>query len=366
MVPPERRRRHKAAGKRRPKAKKSKPRSPSNEADCLAQADAFEQIGKINKAIALVEPLVGASPNNVALLERLATLYMEAGRSEDAENTLRSAIRINPISGFEKYAYLSQLLGGTEEALTLARHGINLIQAEISQLNDNADANAERLSELRHFLSSAYCAVAEICLAIIEDSNNPAIATAMDSEIESAIMAAVATSEPGSQSELEASLTLANLRLSQGRKDESRIAMARVMEWMSGALQVLSSDSVDENAAEEALESLPPFDIRIAVAKQLIEADMFQESILVLSSVLCESDFNVEVWYMLAVAHWKLGNTEEARSALASTRAALDCPEDHDGELDAAMIDKLTAELDKGGAGDSQHDSSAMETAMEL
>lgn len=365
MVPPQKKHRHKAAGNRRPKSNKSRNRPPSNEADCLAQADALEEIGKVDKAIALVEPIIVRNPDNVGLLERLATLYMEAGRPEDAENTLRSAIRLSPNSGFEKYAYLSQLLGPTEEAVALATKAIELIQAEISQLNNNASTNTERLSELRRYLSSSHCAVAEIGLAIIEDSNNPAVAASLDSRVESAIMAALGTSEPGSQSELEGSLTLANLRLSQGRKDEARTAMSRVMNWMSSALQALSSDNVDEDTVGDALESLPPFDIRIAIAKQLIEADMFQEAIPVLSSILCESDFNVEVWYMLAIAHWKLGNSSDARTALASTRAALHCPEGHDGELDEAMVDKLIAELDGSGAEKSQPASSAMETAME-
>lgn len=366
MSPRSRKRSQKAARKREPNSNESKNHLAHIEGECLAQVDILQQVGKINKAIALVEPLVARDSANVTLLERLATLYMEAGRPGDAENTLRTAVSLNPNSGFEKYAYLSQLLGPTEEALMLARRGIDMIQAEISQLEISVNTNAERLSELRQFLGSAHCSVAEIGLAIIEDSNDPAVAATMDGEVENAITAALATSEPGSQSELEASLTLANLRLSQGRKDEARTAMTRVMNGMSNALQVLSFDDVSEHIAGEALESLPPIDIRIAIAKQLIETDMFQHALTILSSIVCESDFNVEVWYMIAVAHWKLGNVDDARNALDSTRAALHCPEGYDGELDESMIDKLIVELNNCDKETSQQPSTTAVTSMEF
>lgn len=308
----------------------------------LTQARHLEETGHMQEAIAIFEKIIAARPSDAEIHEELGTLYMQSGLLGDAEKSLREAIRLRPNVGFEKFAYLAQILGPTEESLSYARRGIELINAELVS-QDNCD-NAERKKELREYEASAQCAVAEIALSIIEDSNDPTVANMMDSQVENAVMAALAASDPGSISEIEASLALANFRLSQGRHNEARSAMMRIFNHMSGPLDVLDSDA-KEDVLANAVEDLPPIELRIAIGKQLIETELYDAANSVLSSILWECDFNVEVWYMLAVAYWKQGEVDEARGALETTRKVLHNPEGYDGNLDESLIDRLLEKL---------------------
>lgn len=331
------------AGRRKKKSSNSSTVPTSNNVeDILTQARQLEESGRIEEAIVAFEQIVAMQPTNPELQEELASFYMQSGQPDGAEKCLRSAIKLRPDEGFEKFAYLAQLLGNTEEALSFAKHGVELIRAELTRLDVNRDTN--RMMELREYEASAQCAIAEIALSIIEESNDPAVANAMDTQVEHAVLAALAASEDGSMTEVEATLTLANLRLSQGRKGEAHTAMQRILNIMSDSLAQLDEEG-NEEAIVHALESLPPMEIRIAIGKQLIEVELWNAAVNVLSSIMWECDFNVEVWYMLAVAYWKQGDIDEARNALEMTRKALHNPEGYDGTLDEDMITKLFEEL---------------------
>lgn len=314
-----------------------------NNEEQLSRARKLEQDGHIEEAISAFEALLIDKENDAQLHEELALLYMQAGTKQQAEHNLRVAIRVKPHTGFEKYAYLAQLLGNTVEALNLAQRGVDLIRTESAQLCPQQ--HAERLADLHQFAASANCAVAEIALAIIEDSNDPAVAASMDVQVEQAVTAALAVCDPGTNAEVEAILSLANLRLSQGRHQEARSAMTCIVHKMAAPLECLDSDDVNDSDAGDAIESLPPVEIRIAIAKQLIEVEMWQSAVSVLSSIMWECDFNIEVWYMLAVAYWKLGDIAEAQSALSTTRHVLHNPDGYDGDLEEQMIDKLLTEI---------------------
>lgn len=320
----------------------------------LQGARDLEQSGKIEEAITAFQPLLSIKPNDVELHEELASLYLQTGQPEPAAACFRTAISLCPNTGFEKYAQLAQILANTPEALSFARRGVELILAETNVLSSVvAGGNTERVGELREYEASAQCAVAEIALAIIEDSNDPAVASAMDGEVEQAVMAALAASDAGSPSEIEANLSLANLRLSQARQTEARAAMTRILQHMASPLAQLDGD-VNDEVVVDAMSNLPPMEIRIAVGKQLIEVAMLPDAIRVLSSIMWECDFNVEVWYMLAVAYWKQGDVDEARQTLEMTRSVLHNPEGYDGMLEEALIDRLLGELTQDNDADDE------------
>lgn len=315
--------------------------------ELLLKARICEENGNLEEAVNLFERVFVLKPNDIALCEELASLFMQVGHLEKAVKTFRTAVALAPNSGFEKYAYLSQLLGNTEESLEMARQGIKIIQSEAISLYSN---DQERLAELRCYEASAHCAVAEICLSLIEESNDPKVAKRMDPEVEKAVMAALALSEEGSDSEIEAMLSLANLRLSQGRREDAVESMKRILFRMSNGLEVLETGDNSDASVLQALGALPPLEIRIAVGKQLIEVEMWRAAICTLNSVMWECDFNVEVWYLLAVAFWKLGDSLEARHALENTRTVLHNPNGFDGQLEEDMIEKLYKELDDNNA----------------
>lgn len=346
MAPSQARKSRRAAARsaHKLKRKNQKAAASANVDDMLQKAREYEASGNFDEAVPLFEKALALrSSPDVELCEEIASAYMQAGRPDDAERMFRGAVSAEPNSGFEKYAYLAQLLGNTEEALQLARRGIEIMRADVMSLDSNAEQ--DQITELRKYEASAHCAVAEICLGIIEDSNDPEVAKRLDVEVEKAVMAALGLSEEGSESEVEAMLSLANLRLSQGRRDDAIESMKRVLLRMSPGLEMLETGDNSDATIGRALALLPSLEFRIAVGKQLIEVEMWRAAIATLGSVMWECDFNVEVWYLLAVAYWKLGDVSEARGALESTRAVLRSPDGYDGELEDAMIDKLGREL---------------------
>lgn len=346
-------RRVKRAAARSAQKLKEKGRTASSSVnidEILEKARGCEGSGNFKEALLLFEKALALKCSDAELCEEVASVYMQAGHPDGAKRMFRAAINLEPHSGFEKYAYLAQLLGNTEESLQIARRGIELINAEIMSLD--SEAEQDRIAELHGYEASAHCAVAEICLGIIEDSNDPELAKKLDVEVEKAVMAALGLSEEGSVSEMEAMVSLANLRLSQGRRDDAVESMKRVLLRMSPGLEMLETGDNSDVTVAGALNLLPPLEIRIAVGKQLVEVEMWRAAIATLGSVMWECDFNVEVWYLLAVAYWKLGDTSEARGALESTRAVLRSPTGYDGALEEDMIDKLYRELDSKVADD--------------
>lgn len=307
----------------------------------MHSAQLAEEKGDYDVAIAMLEKALVIKSTDAQVFEELASLYTQAGRVEDAERALRQAIELRPDDGFEKYANLGQILGNCDEALRMITKGIDVLKREAMGVQRDDD----RFRELKTYEASAYCAMAEICLGIIEDSNNPEVARKMDVQVEKAVMEALALSEEGGETEIEAVVALANLRLSQGRREEAAIAMQRVLTRMTNGLQMLESADQDDHIVVEALQRLPPVEMRIAVAKQLVEVESWRTAIAVLGSVMWECDFNVEVWYLIAVAYWKLGEIDEAKAALEGTRAVLRNPEGYDGQLDEEIIDKLWKKL---------------------
>lgn len=339
----ERRAERAAARKARAKALSSSAVAASTVEQVVHSAQFAEEKGDCDTAIAMLEKALAIRSGDAQLYEELASLHMQAGRVEVAERALRRAIELRPDDGFEKYANLGQLLGNCDEALRMIMKGIDVLKMEAMRVQRDDD----RFRELKAYEASAHCARAEICLGIIEDSNNPEIAKTMDVQVEKAVMEALALSEEGSETEIEAVVALANLRLSQGRREEAAVAMQRVLTRMADGLQMLESTDDGDHIVVEALKRLPPIEMRIAVAKQLVEVELLRPAIAVLGSVMWECDFNVEVWYLIAMAYWKLGEIGEAKDALESTRAVLRNPEGYDGQLDEEAIDKLWKKLDE-------------------
>lgn len=336
----------------RAKARKQKKKSASSSFEAeLQSARELEQRGAIEQAIQKYQAIISQKADDALLHEELASLYMQTGNPDEAEKRLRTAIQLRPEAGFEKFVYLAQILGNTEEALLVARRGIEVLKVELISINQNADA--ERAMELREYQASAHCTVAEICLGIIEDSNDPDLASKMDVEVEKEVMQALSMSERGSNSEIEAMLSLANLRLSQGRQQDATTSMSHIIDRIKVPLQLLEGD-VNDDVLVSAMERLPPMEMRIAVGKQLMEVSKWPYAMSVLGSVMYECDFNVEVWYLLAVCHWKLGDTSQAQNALENTRAVLKSPEGYDGELEEEMIEKLYRELQVSNSSDTQ------------
>lgn len=349
------------AASNRARAKQNAPTPPSVVAEAASAVDLSEvrrraaaqkTQGNFEDAVNVLAEATQRDPENAELVESLAQSLLDAGRPEEAMASFKRAVELQPSKGFEKYMDLAQLMGNSLDAVDVWRKGIHVLREEKSCTSD-----ATRVNELIEYEVSALCSTAESLLGYIEESGDQAVADRMDSEVETAICEAIAVAREGSPSELEASVALANLRLSQGRVDEARVAMERVVYRLRPELQAVeawSNDTTTEDDTKliDALEKLPPMDVRIAIGKQLVEVEQWPDAVAVLSSVLHECDFNIEVWYMLAISFVQTGDPQSAQAALDSARHVLANPDGYVGQLEEGMLDQLEALVTEGAAAD--------------
>lgn len=321
----------------------------------LAAATEQADSGEFGVAAGLFAHAASLAPRNVEILGSLGEVLMEAGRPDEACEALRKAIELSPAAGFEKFMYLSQLLGNTMEAVEVSRSGLEVLRRE----KHASGCDPARHEELAGYEVSALCGIAELLLGIIEDSNDQTVADKLDGDVERAISEALGVCIPESQSEVEASMALANLRLSQARREDARAAMERVATAMRPGLDVLEDENGGDAAIVKGIGMLPPLPIRLAAGKQLVEVELWNEGIDVLSSTLYECDFNVEVWYLLALAFHETSASDPALAALDQARAALQNPEGHVGLVADSMLDDLETRIhsgkDKSGGGREGH-----------
>lgn len=319
--------------------------SSGNLSEVLANAAQCAECGEFDAASKLYSHASSLAPRNAQILESLGEVLMEAGRPDAASEALRKAIDFSPAAGFEKYMYLSQLLGNTMEAVEVSRSGLEVLRREKRRAGDDV----ARGEELAGFEVSALCGIAELLLGVIEESNDQETADRLDEDVERAISEALAVCIPESQGDVEASMALANLRLSQARRADARAAMERVVAAMRPGLDLLENENIGDAAIVKGIGMLPPLHLRLAVGKQLVEVELWADSIDVLSSILYECDFNVEVWYMLALSFHETCESDSALAALEQARATLQNPDGYVGLIADGVLEDLEARIHKKG-----------------
>jgi tetratricopeptide (TPR) repeat protein len=292
----------------------------------------FPTDGDFDEVVRARARAIAVSPGNSSAYEDYADALLAAGRPDEAADALRQAIALDGQEGFARHMSLGQLLGNSMEAVLQLKTGIGKLRIERSS------ASPKRCAELTGYEVSALCSLAETLLGIAEESRDCAVAEGIDTEIESVIVQAVAISTEGSPEEVEASMALANLRLSQSRSHEALVAMQRVVSAMRVGLEILNCSEVNADDAVRGVEMLPPMDVRIAAGKQLLEVGLWSDAVDVLNSVLYECDFNIEVWYMLAVGYHHIPDPDSAMSALQQARDLLSVPDGFVGQLDEDTI----------------------------
>ena len=178
----------------------------------ISEGAKHEENGDLISAIACYRNAASLRPDAVSAADALASAYMENGDPANAERELRRAISLEPQGRFERYAYLGQLLGNTEEAVQSFRSALDCITKE---RDDPGAVTEERKHQLIEYEASTHCAIAEILLAIIEDSNDHALAARMDAHVEQSVTAALGICSSGDLPETEALLALVSRARSQ-------------------------------------------------------------------------------------------------------------------------------------------------------
>ena len=97
--------------------------------------------------------------------------------------------------------------------------------------------------------------------------------------------------------------TVANVRVSQSRRDDAVAALERSM--------ALWTDLEPEDPG------VPPFPSRVSLTRLLIECDLQQKAVDVCERLVLDDDGSVEAWYLGGMAHYTLG--EKGKSEASST-----------------------------------------------
>lgn len=309
----------------------------------VRDATSHVENGDFDSAIELYKQAATRAPLDSTILDNLADACLEAGRPEDARIALQRSIELSPEVGFEKYMCLSQLMPQGQDAICIARKGIEVLQDRKSQ----ALGGRALMSELRQYEVSAWCSIAETLLHMMEKSGDQNLVEGIERQAEAAVAEAIAAAETDNLSQVESALALANLRLTQGRQNEACSAMLRVTSVIEPGLRILDDIEDDDTAAVKGIEVLPPLEMRIAIGKQLLEVSMWHESIRVLNSTLVECDFNIEVWYMLAVAFSNVSEYKDALHALDMLKEARKSAQGSAGEVDDSFVASLKSTIEQ-------------------
>jgi tetratricopeptide (TPR) repeat protein len=320
----------------------------------LAEAERLLISSDVEAALNLLIPASKKEPNNLQLLDLLAEGFLQLGAAEDAYKVLSHSISLSPNQGHMKWLNMSQLVAGLD-AVTAVKRGINcminqrkLLQNEATQLNcSHSDYKTQaalleaEISSINHEICSAQVSIAELFMTDCCDEENA------EQECEKALQQAIEIN----QKHPETLYQLANLRFIQQRDKEAanliRQCVAAIRESPSmstaSALRITgrtknngsnnnnirldedemevkqfddnNNDNIDENDdADELAEAEAnatvtngaSYELRVNVAKLLLELGEYSEALTFLDELLEEDERVLEVLHLAAVARFHL------------------------------------------------------------
>jgi tetratricopeptide (TPR) repeat protein len=280
---------------------------PANPADLLEQATALLLQGNIEGAVPVAQRALGAvdvdSVGALPALNLLGEIHVELGDIEAARTYFQQAAEIDEDGeveeelggGAEKYLWLAQLSEeGGRDSVDWFEKGASVLRQQIQKLVDKFNGRKVGpeiemlLEEKRRKLATALCGIVEVYMTDLsweEDAEQRC-----ESLVTEATMVGPGFAEPWQ--------TLANVRLSQDRKEDAKAALMRSLEvW---------KDLPPEH------ESVPDFPTRVSLSRLLMEAGMEEEAIEVLERLVGEDDSSVEVWYLGGWGLYILGEKQKS------------------------------------------------------
>eukprot|EP00172_Hildenbrandia_rubra_P002162 Plantae.Rhodophyta-Hildenbrandia_rubra.ctg28445.p1 GENE.Plantae.Rhodophyta-Hildenbrandia_rubra.ctg28445~~Plantae.Rhodophyta-Hildenbrandia_rubra.ctg28445.p1 ORF type:complete len:359 (-),score=76.00 Plantae.Rhodophyta-Hildenbrandia_rubra.ctg28445:567-1643(-) len=321
-----------------------------------------EEEGNYMAAIDSYKSALKIDPSSIEAIDGCSCALLEVGGVDEALKLLDQSIALVPEQNPQKYFTLGQMKEPSADTIRLYRKGIEIATRDMVSIMKEGLKD-----QLQDQIVSAMCAVAEIYLAMAEQGTTEEDVSRLDAEAEEVVMQALAVSKTP-YAMMESSQAMANLRLSQGRVREAFTAMARVLECIRPLLRCSQNvngmdekndsesnirvgdtkmhEIEDEKIKTDVLDALPSMGVLIAIAKQLLEVKHWNGAKIVLLTIVEECDFNVEVWYLLAMAHLERGELEEASDALAEISKAQESPDGCDGFIEEDMITMLAEKIE--------------------
>lgn len=271
--------------------------------------------------------------------EELAETHLECGDQAEGLAALRKALQAGGV-GWETWVRAGQLEENAKEGVRMVEMGLQLLRTQKIAMAEDPAVTALKEAEVR-----VLCAKAELLLGLLESEQGKE-AEMLDRETEKTLVEVVAVSEQGHVAEIECGLLVANVRLSQGRAQEAKLAMGRVWERVRGDVE--NVEKIKGERGEQlgqVMEQLGEMEMRIGVGKQLVEVGMAMEGVRMLETVMWECDYHAEVWYMMAVAWMEMGNMEEAGRAVGELRGVMARKDGYVGQVDEQQVQQLERHL---------------------
>ncbi|KKY32285.1 putative tpr domain-containing protein [Diaporthe ampelina] len=311
----------KPKAKNRSHAKKSTPAPTKPAKQLLAEATALLEQGDAPGAVTTARQALDAALENddtraCAAHMLLGEINVELGEIDAARAHFLEAAGLDEDGslaeelggGPEKFNWLAQLSeeGGADSVRWFERAAACL-RAQIQALSGaaaearrkgSARGTAEReaeaaATEKKHKLSETLCAVAEVYMTDLS----------WEEDAEARCEALITEATMLAPELPDAWQTVANVRVSQSRRDDAVAALERSM--------ALWTDLEPEDPG------VPPFPSRVSLTRLLIECDLQQKAVDVCERLVSDDDGSVEAWYLGGMAHYTLG--EKGKSEASST-----------------------------------------------
>lgn len=240
-----------------------------------------EALVAARRALNILQPTSKPTIAALPALNLLGEINIELGDPDSAREAFTVAILLDPEGandGAEKFLWLAQLNEeGGAESVKWFEKGIEVLRREIEELDGKLVKKADvedLLEEKRMKIATALCGIAEVYMTDLsweEDAE-----ARCEAAVTEALMAAPNNAEP-----LQ---TLANIRLSQSRKEDAQAALKRSMELWAD----LEADDP----------KMPNFPTLISLTRHLMEAEMEDEALEVLERLVNENEESIEAWYL--------------------------------------------------------------------
>lgn len=195
---------------------------------------------------------------SLSTLNRLFEFYVELGRVEEASAISTMLLQADPNGTVTFWLYKAQIASGIQ-ALSCYERALSLIQTPSKET------------------ASIFCAIAELHMTDLCDNEGA------EKHCEEALRKALDLNEDA----VDVLVAISNLRLVQGRRDESSVYCQRL----------LSNFKTKETFNDES------YEIRFSVAKLFVEMQHYTDACDLLEYLLHENDSDMEVWLTTAIAY---------------------------------------------------------------
>ena len=282
--------------------------------DLLTEVEACLDRFDLDQATHLCQQILQQDEHNIDALQLYASTLIEQGQVDQAREVLKKAVTVSPNEGFEKFLALAQITSG-KEALNYYSEAARILKEKLPSVTEEGE-----VKEMTRQLSNIYCSAAELYLTDLCDEDNA------ETECESLVQEAIKVDVTNP----EGYRVQADLLLVQGRQEDAIKSIRTCLTFW----EALDFDDL----------MFPLYDQRIAMAKVLIEVNLFEDAIRVLEGLLEEDEDVIDTWYLMGVAQL---STEDAEGALEAFVSALSLivrlPEvDRDEEQKTSIIEFLT------------------------